>query len=217
MEPSLSHEILRVVENSPLEELTDLFKILACKVYEHRRMHRGFVPFEIFEQCLGIGGIAVGVEVVLSLPRQCGIVATPFALKRRKGEAELSWTGMFQIPGAMARTNVGIADLLDKVSNEIFGNGGRRLSQAELLFAGNTIQNEPERLVTCWTPVFTLPVPTLEGLNLDGEWKVYPGELTEHEVVDHHRETLAWLDSPFRPMVADLRLHRDSNWLEMRR
>ncbi|MEK7584326.1 MAG: hypothetical protein AAB490_03705 [Patescibacteria group bacterium] len=210
--------VLDAIRTTPLAEMGALFKILAARIYEHRRSHKGFVPLELFEWCMAIGGMQAALEVLPILPAVCGSPTTRFALKHRTGKKESSWQGLYQIPGATAVPDRGPRDLLNRVSAEFYGQHGRTLLFDELVYVGTEVHNEPERLSSCLTVVYVKHIQALA--ELDGAWRIFTDvdlEQDNAEIVDHHRETLKWLLRWEQPGVVDLRLHQGTNWLELNR
>jgi len=202
----MKQELFQVLRDCSLEKLVGAMRILALRCYKYRRANNGYVPPRIFPSVLGISGIATAIEVIVEIGSQ-----TPrqFALKLRDGRDTHGWPDQYEVTGVTGRMNVGVDELTHKLQKELFGDQQRLLCLEQLEFLGVTIQNEPERLVSCWTVLFLLKIQ--DPTELSGNWRVFSDPYSP-EIIDHHREALRWVLDPKRQRFADLRLHRDTDW-----
>lgn len=87
----------KLVAETPLNELGEVFRILVERLYAHRKINNGFTPKEIFEQCVGMSGMSVSVQIINEVIDGTGghMRHIGYALKRRD-DAELgdAWAGL---------------------------------------------------------------------------------------------------------------------------
>lgn len=197
----MKEQVLEWLEKTPLNEMGEAFLILAQRVYEHRKKNKGYVPLEIFESCVSLGGHYLCHEIVVSLVDDSGGFVG-LALKKRSGADEAGWKGKFQIVGVSTRPTDGPNEVYRRLEMEIFGKETGRCNEETLNHLGMEVHNEPERRVTCWTNIWMLKVASLDGFS--GEWKVF-ANTDDLSIVEHQRRTLAWVKNLRRPLLADLR------------
>jgi hypothetical protein len=190
-------KVVDFLKKAPLEELAPICEVLAERFNAHRMETGGVVPLSLYPFVVGIGGIYVCYEVVIKTP-------AGYALKMRDaGNGEQGWHGQYHIPGVAWRPQ---GDTFEKVmgrlSREIYGDDAVSFSLNDLEFAGVVVHYQPERLTDCKTMMFLLPCDKVPK----GDWKIFSGdELKNETIVNHHRNTLAWISDKNRPVVADLR------------
>lgn len=198
---SLLDSVRRHIEDTPLDELGEVFEIIATRVFQHRQENRGFVPLEIFPYCVGIGGGYLCAEIVVIAEDGSG-----FYLKKRVGEDELGWKGQFQIPGTSIRTTDNPEDVFERLSDEISSESGLRFNMYNAAFIGIETHNEPERMATCWTAVWQIVIPKDLDSSFSGEWEFFSqDDLDNEKIIDHHRNTLKWAAKKTRDIFVDLR------------
>ena len=193
--------VLWWIRETPLNKMGDFFLSLAKRVDEHRKKNKGYVPLEIFESCVALGGHYLCHEIVVSVVDDSGKFIG-FALKKRSGADETSWKGQFQIVGVSTRPTDGPDEVFRRLQQEIFGKEAGHYDKEALNHLGMEVHNEPERHVTCWTNVWMLKIRKLDGFS--GEWKIF-ADTDNLSIVDHHRRTLEWAKNLSRPFLTDLR------------
>lgn len=199
----MDQKILKIVEQTPLAQLGDLFALLVRKVTEHRRDNKDFLPQEIFASCVGIGGRYVCLEVIPVVELKNNLFAG-YALKLRKEEGEQGWLGQYQIPGVSFTSTPEAA--FERLSKEIYGRANPpALNQSNLEFLGVVIHHEPERNADCFTLVWSHKLETTLN-ELPGKWEVF-SNLDDNKIIEHHRKTLDWVNTSkaLRPVFVDLR------------
>ncbi|MDO8594548.1 MAG: hypothetical protein Q7R93_03465 [bacterium] len=200
---SVSSELLKWVQAAELKALGPLFHMLAQKVFMHRKANGGLVPPEIFPSCVGIGGVYPCVEVAIRVLGH-GNNTVGYVLKKR-GNAEQGWNGLYGIPGVSGLTIDSPSKMFSRLGTKIWGEKTDLFRR--LAFVGVEMHDEPERDgVTCWTMMYCMNIALSEQKELSGQWKLFLGvHLDDPSIVPHHRKTLAWIDNPDRPLLANLR------------
>ena len=61
--PITRKEVLAYLKKKSLKALGPEFTALVKKTHGYRKDHKGFVPLEVFNQCVGIGGRYKCVEI----------------------------------------------------------------------------------------------------------------------------------------------------------
>ncbi|MDD4902425.1 MAG: hypothetical protein PHE24_04810 [Patescibacteria group bacterium] len=191
----------QALKNSPLDQLGDVFKMLADKVFAHRRENKGYVPLAIFPYCVGIGGIYPCVEMIVEVR---SLLGTPigYALKKRSAE-EQAWQGKYQIVGVAGRITDQPKNIFNRLTTEIFGQN-KLAEYKKADFIGIEIHDEPERQATCWTAVWKISIRKNQFPLLSGDWKIF-NQFENDGIIDHHRKTLGWAANPAREVFVDLR------------
>jgi hypothetical protein len=185
------------VRETPLSELAPVLEPLRQSVDSFRRAHEGFVPPEIFPIVLGIAGQYLCLEYVLRVLDGQGD-PVGYLLKQR-GSHEHGWTGQFHIPGVTFTVTTGtdmMAAARERLEREIdlFTPERWNRERQRLRAVGLEAHDEPERNTTCLTLVKLLDLRPDE-VTIGTGWRLvgiseFPSDPT---VVDHHRETLAWV------------------------
>ncbi len=196
--------VLWWVRRMPLNELGELFLLLVRRVYEYRKEHKGYVPLEIFEACLGMGGVSVSVQIVNEVVDENGN-RIGFALKRRESnEAGSAWANLYHSTCCTARMPDVPKDALDRDTKETFGN----VPEEKLEFLGVTIHDEPERWSSCYTVMYRRKVSFEDVNKFIGEWKVFAAEDIKNrhqKIVDHNWYLLDWVMDEKREPFANVR------------
>jgi len=200
----VDQKILAMVDKAPLAQLGELFALLARKVAKHRGKNNGFVPFEVFASCLGIGGGYVCFEVIPLLELE-GNQFGGYALKLRGENGEQGWEGQYQIPGVVFTSTPEAA--FERLSKEVYGeNHPVRLDQSNLEFVGIETHYEEERGARCFSLVWKFRLQKRRVMSLlSGRWEAF-SNLDDQRIIGHHRRTLRWASQPkeTRPVFADL-------------
>ena len=202
---SPSELAVEFVRTTPLNQLGEVFKVLAERLYVERRANNGFIPREIFERCVGMSGMSVSVQIVNELiddkAQHLG-----YALKQRdSSELGDAWAGLYHSTCTTARMTDTPTSMLERNAKEAFGapwiNG--------LEFLGVTIHDEPERCSACLTVMYHRTVTLQEFAQFTGTWKTFSSyeDIRHHnkEIVDHNWYLLEWVCDRNRPIFADVR------------
>ena len=115
-----------------------------------------------------------------------------------------SFRQLHQIPGITFTK--GINESLNRLKKEIFGESKEILKLEQLEFAGAEIHFEQERNANCFTLVWYFEISKESIINLSGKWKFFPkNKINDQKIIDHHRETLGWVNDKKRSQFVDLR------------
>lgn len=197
-------KMLETVAKIPLNELGELFRSLVQRVYEHRKQNKGYVPLEIFEACLGMGGMSVSVQIVNEVVDRDGN-RIGFALKKRESsEAGAAWANLYHSTCCTARMLDVPEDALNRDTKETFGS----VPTENLEFLGVTIHDEPERWSSCYTVMHRRRVGLDDVKNFVGEWKIFTEtdiRSRNPEIVDHNWYLLDWVMDENREPFANVR------------
>jgi len=182
----------------PLEKLKTVFAMLAKKVLGHRLAHNGFVPREVFEYCIAIGGGYLCAEIVVAASD-----GKSYWLKLRDSEEEAGWKNKYQITGVAIRATDSPWHFLSRLYSEIFGDNFAEVINsgdvtARLVYKGIETHDESEEgRGTCWTAVWLLSITEEEEKLLDGTWTRFSFDgLDNEEIVVHHGPMLEWVTNP---------------------
>lgn len=196
--------VLWRARNAPLNEMGELFLILAQRVYEHRKKNKGYVPIEIFESCLGMAGVSVSVQIVNEVVDEAG-KRIGFALKKREAnEAGEDYRGLYHNTCCTFRTFDTPEDALNRDAEETFGN----VSEENLELLGITIHDEPERRSACVTVMHRRKVRPEDVNRFVGEWKIFSDEAIRNRnpnIVDSNWYQLDWVMAEGRKLFANVR------------
>lgn len=194
-------QILDWARTAPLKELAPLLRLLAARLYEHRLAHNGYVPPELFEPSLGIGGVTVSSQIVNEVVDADG-KRIGFALKRRE-KGEIGWEGLHHNTCCTFRlTDTPDSALLRNV-RETFQ---EIPAEEELEVLGVTVHHEPERQATCVTLMYRRQVAHQDVVRrFAGTWKLFSEEDIRNrnpELVDHNCWQLEWVMDKSRETFA---------------
>lgn len=190
-------QIINFLETSSWEDIAPACEVLAKRMNAERSLANGLVPLSVYPFVVGISGIYVCYEVIVKTPQG-------YALKMRNKETgEQGWNGQYHIPGVAWRPQGdSFLKVIGRLSREVYGEKATPFSLDELQFVGMVIHFQPERFTDCSTMMFLLFCDKAP----EGDWKIFSGEEIKSEmIIDHHRNTLAWISDKNRPVVADLR------------
>ncbi len=206
--PEDSHELrdlepfLSFLREARLEQYGPILEIVAERIFKHRLENEGYIPGNLHRDSVGVGGVYPAVEIVVRLVDEQGVFQG-YLLKMRETHDQ-GWQGEWHIPGTGGRMTDGSDEPFARLAGELFGKRDASLV-AGAQPVGVEIHTEyRERKASCWTFVHTIDVRNPS--ELDGEWQLYtPRQLDDPAIVDHHRNTLRWINDPSRPFLADLR------------
>lgn len=176
--------------NNPDKELVEGLDLIAEKLHEYRLTHQGFIPLEIYPQTLAIGAVYTCMEVVVKVEEDG---KTSYLMKYRDPETEHGWGGLYHIIGTAVRITDWPADIINRLSEEIFGAGGK-IYWRDLEKIGDALYDEsPTRLTLAPTPIFLLTIDRSHIKDLAGEWREY-SDFDDPSIIPYHRKTLEWIN-----------------------
>lgn len=192
--------VLWSLKHAELRELGEVFKLLVEKVYRYRLANEGYVPVEIFEACVGMGGVSVSVQIVNEVIENG--VHIGFALRKRGGEeVGEKWQGLYHSTCATASLLTTPESAFKRNTIDAFGYLPT-LDKLEKL--GVTIHNEPERWSACVTIMYRRKVTREQVASFKGGWKIFT-DIHDPLIIDHNQYLLEWVSDPDRKWFADVR------------
>ncbi len=197
-------KVLEFIGGAPLKELREVFLRLVERVYAHRKANKGYVPVEIFEPCLGMGGVTVSVQIVNEVIGADG-KRIGFALKKREAnESGDAWKDLYHSTCCTMRMTDAPEDALGRDTKETFG----AIPSEKPEFLGVTIHDEPERWSACVTIMHRRKVRAEDMRQFVGEWKIFTeADVRAHDpqIIDHNWYLLEWVLDERRPPFSDVR------------
>lgn len=195
----------QLIAETPLNELGEVFRVLVERLYAHRKANNGFTPREIFEQCVGMSGMSVSVQIVNEVVAPSG-EHIGYALKQRDAtEIGDEWAGLYHSTCTTARMPDTPTMMLGRDTKETFG---VTRQGEELEFLGVTIHDEPERWSSCLTVMHRRRVTADQVAQFTGTWKIFSDDDIRYhhkEIIDHNWYLLEWVLDENRPLFADVR------------
>lgn len=193
--------MIRLIEESSLEELTDVFQALAKKVHGHRVKGDGRVPLQVFPSTMTLGGTIPVIELIIEV-RDTPEASRAFALKLRDHDAD-HWRGYWHVPGTVSRVTDTWESVFSRLSAEVRGTK-KLVNRRNLTFAGIATHFQEERGATEWSICYMLSIPHSEFLELGDKWILYrPGE-KNHRIVPYHRALLSEIEKSGIPFELNL-------------
>jgi hypothetical protein len=197
--------VLDYLTSTPLKDLGDEFSVLTSRVYANRQANKGYVPLEIFEQCVGLGGMSVSVQIVNAVMDADG-KHIGFALKQRDAsEAGEGWASLYHSTCTTGRLPDTPESALERDTKEAFGHASPGKKPG---FLGVTIHDEPERCSSCLTVMHLRTVTEKEVSAFVGRWRIFSEADVRHhheDIVDHNWYLLEWVLDFDRPKFANVR------------
>lgn len=186
------------LRNTPLKDLGPEMEILAERCYRNRLANKGYVPLEIFEACIGIGGNYPCAQIIVEVVKDGQHAG--YALRQRdSGEIGTEWAGMYHNVCTAVRMGETAEQVLARDFSDITG-----IAPAvnDLEYVGTNLQSEPERLADAVTTIWKIKVKESDVSHFKGAWKVFT-DLNDPTIIDHMQAILKWAFDPDRP-----RFHR---------
>lgn len=201
----LNKELLKKISGMDLRDMAEIFYVLAEKVYQYRQDNNGLVPSEIFEACLGIGGMTVSVQIINEVVGLLGEHVGYALRKREVNEIGEAWAGLYHSTCTVGNMIDTPETMLDRNIKQTYGIS--RPSES-LEFLGVTIHDEPERKSACLTVVHLRKITHKDTESFIGEWQVFSdNQIINHDkrIIDHNWYLLEWAMDQKRPQFADVR------------
>lgn len=199
----MTADVIRYAEETPLAEMGEVLEIIARRLQKYRQAHNGCVPREIFFQTLGLGGTGTYWchELVIEVWARDAFVG--YALRLREGDEDYS--GLYHIVGVVHRTTDGFSDCLDRLAKEVFGKDATWNDIGTAHYMGFPIHREPDRYDALCGSHVRIMRTTADALScFVGTWRIFP-DINDRRIIDHHQNTLRWLQKPNPEPFADLR------------
>lgn len=117
----MEQQILQWLKEKNLKDLGEVFSVLAEKLWEERRHHKGLIPFEVFNQSVGMGG---SYTTIIAIPRVIDESGKVLGYAHKMREAgDDGWVGYYHQPGTLMRTTQPdpFGDSLRRLTQEFFG------------------------------------------------------------------------------------------------
>lgn len=186
---------------TPLKGLHESTTALADVVYAHRLENRGFVPREVFESVMGVGGITVSVQIIHEVLDADG---TPvgFALRLRdEGEVGEAYKGKYHNTCCSLRWTDTITSALERNDTDAFDETHGALLQ----YLGVTYHHEAPRRNMDLTFMYRRRISVEDITRMNGEWRFFSFESLlcmlgksagELPIVESNLHQLLWAMAP---------------------
>lgn len=187
-------EVIKWVEETPLEDMAEVLTVLADKVYQHRLQNDGYVPMAVFEQLLG--PVTVSVQLVHEVVNPHG-KSIGFALRDREAnEAGEVYEGQYHnVCTSWHWADESLEVALQRNDKDAFQ--GTRGADWEYL--GVTVHHEVPRRNMDLTFMFRRKVFESDLETMNGKWvwvsaKSLYGDLKDHPLmVTSNIHQLRWV------------------------
>ena len=196
------NEVIEYLETAPLENLEKVFSVLAERVHKHRLAHQGCVPLAIFENCLGMSGMAVSVQIVNQVI--AGGLNIGFMLKLREAD-EVGWQNLYHNTCTVGRLGDTPTSALGRNQEETFGYIPKN---DELEFLGCVIDDEPERRISCLTVMYLRKIQLKDANSFIGRWSFFTNQqILNHDprIVNYDCTKIEWVLDKNCLVFADIR------------
>lgn len=185
--------------------LKPLLQALAGTLYVHRQMNRGFTPESIYEECIGVAGVAVSVQIVNEVIDSEG-KRIGFALRKRDDtESGSEWAGLYHSTCTGARLTDTPKTALARDTAQAYDTPR---SNETLEFLGLAIYDQPERWNSCFVAMHRRKVTREEVASFNGVWAIFTDEdilARDSRAIRHACYLLEWVMDENRPVFADVR------------
>jgi hypothetical protein len=117
----MENQIIHWLKNKDLKDLGEVFSVLAEKLWEERKQNRGLIPYEVFNQSVGMGG---SYTTIIAIPRVIDGAGRILGYAHKMREAgDDGWTSYYHQPGTLMRTHQPdpFGDSLKRLTEEFFG------------------------------------------------------------------------------------------------
>jgi hypothetical protein len=114
-------EFADYLRQANLTDLSEEFSILAEKLWEERRYNKGLIPYEVFNQSIGMGGSYTTIIAIPRVVNESGKVLGYAHKLREVGDD--GWSGYYHQPGTLMRTTQPdpFGEALQRLTQEFFG------------------------------------------------------------------------------------------------
>ncbi len=131
------------LKDKNLKDLGEVFEVLAEKLWEERQSHEGFIPNQVFNQSVGMGG---SYTTIIAIPRVVDETGRILGYAHKLREVgDDGWAGYYHQPGTLMRT----------IQPDPFGDSLKRLTQE---FFGDNHQYQDQKITELGFAVTDIPV-----------------------------------------------------------